>query len=110
MERGAALPRDVAEGDILIGLASSGVHSNGFSLVRRVLENAGLGWAAPCPFGPGELGAALLTPTRIYVRAALKALASGGLHALAHVTGGGLTENLPRVLPEGLGAEVDLDA
>jgi phosphoribosylformylglycinamidine cyclo-ligase len=110
MERGAALPRDVAEGDVLIGLASSGVHSNGFSLVRRLVENAGLGWTAPCPFGPGGLGAALLTPTRIYVKPALKALASGGLHALAHITGGGLTENLPRVLPAGLGAEVDLDA
>ena len=110
IERGAALPRDVAEGDVLIGLASSGVHSNGFSLVRRVAENAGLGWVAPCPFGPGELGAALLAPTRIYVRPALAALKAGGLKALAHITGGGLTENLPRVLPDGLGAEIDLGA
>jgi phosphoribosylformylglycinamidine cyclo-ligase len=109
MERGSALPRDVAEGDVLIGLASSGVHSNGFSLVRRVVENAGLDWAAPCPFGTGELGAALLTPTRIYVRAALEAQKAGGINALAHITGGGLTENLPRVLPEDLGAEIDLD-
>jgi phosphoribosylformylglycinamidine cyclo-ligase len=110
MERGAALPRDVAVADVLIGLASSGVHSNGFSLVRRVVENAGLDWAASCPFGPGVLGAALLTPTRIYVKPALAALTAGGLKALAHITGGGLTENLPRVLPERLGAEVDLDA
>jgi phosphoribosylformylglycinamidine cyclo-ligase len=110
MERGTALPRDVAEGDVLLGLASSGVHSNGYSLVRRVAERAGLGWQAPCPFGPGTLGATLLEPTRIYVPAALAAARAGGLHALAHITGGGLTENLPRVLPDGLGAEIDLDA
>jgi phosphoribosylformylglycinamidine cyclo-ligase len=110
MERGTALPRDVAEGDVLLGLASSGVHSNGFSLVRRVVERAGRGWADPSPFGGGSLGEALLAPTRIYVRPALAAHRTGGLHALAHVTGGGLTENLPRVLPDGLGAEIDLDA
>lgn len=104
MERGATLPRDVAEGDVLLGLASSGVHSNGFSLVRRVVEGAGLAWNAPAPFGEGALGERLLAPTRIYVRPALAALAAGGLHGLAHITGGGLTENLPRVLPEGLGA------
>jgi phosphoribosylformylglycinamidine cyclo-ligase len=110
MERGASLPRDVAEGDVLLGIAASGLHSNGFSLVRRAVAGAGLGWDAPCPFGDGALGEALLAPTRIYVRPALAALAAGGLHALAHITGGGLTENLPRVLPEGLGAEIDLDA
>lgn len=107
MRRGTGLPAGVAEGDVLLGLASSGVHSNGFSLVRRVAETAGLGWADPAPFGGGTLGAALLTPTRLYVRSALAALRAGGVHALAHVTGGGITENLPRVLPEGLGAEVD---
>ncbi len=110
MERGTALPRDVGDGDILIGVASSGVHSNGFSLVRRIVEQAGLAWDAPCPFDDGSLAAALLTPTRIYVGAALAALRTGGLHGLAHITGGGLTENLPRVLPDGLGAEIDLDA
>ncbi len=110
MERGAALPRGVAAGDVLLGLASSGVHSNGFSLVRRVVEAEGLAWTSPAPFGSGDLGAALLEPTRIYVRPALAALRTGGLHGLAHITGGGLTENLPRVLPAGLGAEVDLDA
>ena len=110
MERGTALPQGVATGDVLLGLASSGVHSNGFSLVRRVVETAGLGWASPAPFGGGPLGAVLLEPTRIYVRPALAALRAGGLHGLAHITGGGLTENLPRVLPDGLGAEVDLDA
>lgn len=110
MERGSALPRDVAAGDVLLGIASSGVHSNGYSLVRRVVERSGLGWEAPCPFGPGTLGEALLSPTRIYVRSALAALKSGGVHGFAHITGGGLTENLPRVLPEGLGAEIDLGA
>jgi phosphoribosylformylglycinamidine cyclo-ligase len=110
MERGGELPRGVAEGDVLLGLASSGVHSNGYSLVRRVVEGEGLGWDAPAPFGGGILGAALLAPTRIYVRAARAALATGGVRGFAHITGGGLTENLPRILPPGLGAEVDLDA
>jgi phosphoribosylformylglycinamidine cyclo-ligase len=110
MERGAGLPFGVEAGDVLLGLPSSGVHSNGYSLVRRVVADAGLGWDAPCPFGDDTLGAALLEPTRIYVRPALAAIRAGGVHALAHITGGGLTENLPRVLPEGLGAEIDLDA
>ena len=108
MERGQSLPAGVAEGDVLLGLASDGVHSNGFSLVRKVAERAGLGWDAPCPWGGGTLGAELLRPTRLYVKPAIAALRAGGLTALAHVTGGGLTENLPRVLPEGLGAEIDL--
>ncbi|QDL92513.1 phosphoribosylformylglycinamidine cyclo-ligase [Paroceanicella profunda] len=110
MERGTALPREVAEGDVLLGLASSGVHSNGYSLVRRVAEAAGLGWDAPSPFGEGTLGAALLAPTKLYVKPALAAVRAGGVHGLAHITGGGLTENLPRVLPEGLGAAIDLNA
>ena len=110
MERGAALPAGVAEGDVLLGLASDGVHSNGFSLVRRVAEHAGLGWGDPAPWGGGTLGDALLAPTRIYVRPALDAIRAGGVRALAHITGGGLTENLPRVLPDGLGATIALDA
>ena len=110
MERGAAMPRDVTTGDVLLGIASDGVHSNGYSLVRRIVQESGLGWDAPCPFAEGALGKTLLTPTRIYVRSALEALRSGGVHALAHVTGGGLTENVPRVLPPGLGAEIYLDA
>jgi phosphoribosylformylglycinamidine cyclo-ligase len=110
IERGADLPRGVAAGDMLLGLASSGVHSNGYSLVRRVVAAEGLGWDAPCPFGDGRLGEALLAPTRIYVRAARAALAAGGVRGFAHVTGGGLSENLPRILPEALGAEIDLDA
>ncbi len=108
MERGASLPVGVATGDVILGLASDGVHSNGFSLVRMVVERAGLDWDAPAPFAPLALGAALLTPTRLYVRPVLNAIAQGGVHAAAHITGGGLTENLPRVLPEGLGAEIDL--
>ncbi|MFZ5751579.1 MAG: phosphoribosylformylglycinamidine cyclo-ligase [Pseudomonadota bacterium] len=110
MERGGDLPRGVVEGDVLLGLASDGVHSNGYSLVRKVAERAGLGWDAPAPFADGPLGAALLVPTRLYVKPALAAIRSGGVHALAHITGGGITENLPRVLPEGLGAEVALSA
>jgi phosphoribosylformylglycinamidine cyclo-ligase len=110
MERGAHLPQGVAEGDILLGLASDGVHSNGYSLVRKVVERAGLDWDAPSPFGEGALGAALLTPTRLYVRPALAAIRAGGVRGLAHVTGGGLTENVPRVLPAGLGVRIDLDA
>ena len=110
MERGEDLPRDVAEGDVLLGLASNGVHSNGYSLVRKIVEATGLGWADACPFGEGTLGEALLAPTRLYVKPALAAVRAGGVHALAHITGGGLTENLPRVLPEGLGARIDLDS
>ena len=110
MERGSDLPAGVQAGDVLLGLASDGVHSNGYSFVRKVVEISGLGWDAPAPFAEGALGAALLVPTRLYVKPALAAVRAGGVHALAHITGGGLTENLPRVLPEGLGAEIDLGA
>jgi phosphoribosylformylglycinamidine cyclo-ligase len=110
MERGGDLPQGVTAGDVLLGLASDGVHSNGFSFVRKVVERAGLGWDAPCPFGPGRLGAALLTPTRLYVKPALAAIRAGGVRGLAHITGGGLTENPPRVLPEGLACAIDLSA
>ncbi len=108
MERGAALPDGVVEGDVLLGLASNGVHSNGYSLVRRIVERTGLAWDAAAPFASEALGAALLAPTRLYVQPALAAVREGGVHGLAHITGGGLTENLPRILPEGLGAEIDL--
>lgn len=110
MERGAVLPAGVSKGDVLLGLASDGVHSNGYSLVRRLVDLSGLDWQSDCPFGDGTLGEALLTPTRLYVRPALDAIRAGGVHGLAHITGGGLTENLPRVLPEGLGATIDLSA
>ncbi len=108
-ERGGLLPSaDLTAGDRLLGLASDGVHSNGFSLVRRIVEDRGLDYAAAAPFAPDRpLGAALLTPTRIYVRACLAAIRAGGVKALAHITGGGLTENLPRVLPPDLAARVD---
>ena len=109
MERGKALPADVQSGDVLLGLASDGVHSNGYSLVRKIVEISGLAWSDPCPFGTGSLGEALLAPTRLYVKPALAAIRAGGVHGLAHITGGGLTENLPRVLPDGLGATIDLN-
>ena len=111
VERGALLPQGVASGDVVVGLASSGVHSNGFSLVRRLVEASGLSLADPAPFASeGSLGEALLEPTRIYVRAGLAAVAVGGVRALCHVTGGGLIENPPRVLPESLGVTLDLGA
>ena len=110
MERGSTLPRDVADGDVLIGLPSTGVHSNGYSLVRKIVENSGLKWNDDCPFGTGELAKHLLEPTKIYIRPAVAALETGKLKALAHITGGGLTENLPRALPDGLGAEIDLNS
>lgn len=110
MERGADLPAGVQAGDVLLGLGSNGVHSNGYSFVRKVVELSGLGWADPAPFADSSLGEALLAPTRLYVTQTLAAIRAGGVHALAHITGGGLTENLPRVLPEGLGAHIDLSA
>jgi phosphoribosylformylglycinamidine cyclo-ligase len=110
MERGAELPAGVTEGDVLLGLASDGVHSNGYSLVRKLVEVSGLGWEDACPWSERTMGADLLTPTRLYVRQALTAIRAGGVHALAHITGGGLTENLPRVLPDGMGSEIDLAA
>ncbi len=110
MERGAHLPADVAEGDVLLGLASDGVHSNGYSLVRKIVESAGLTWDDQAPFIGETLGKALLTPTRLYVKPLKAAIDAGGVHALAHITGGGLTENVPRVLPEGLGVTIDLSS
>ena len=95
---------------VVIGDDHDGVHSNGYSLVRKLVEISGLDWQDDCPWATGTLGEALLTPTRIYVKPALAAIRGGGVRALAHITGGGLTENLPRVLPEGLGAEIDLTA
>ena len=97
----------IVEGDVVLGLASSGLHSNGFSLVRHVVADLGIGFDAPAPFDEARsLGAALLEPTRIYVKACLAALKGDLVHGLAHITGGGLTENIPRVLPKGLAAEI----
>ncbi|MBY6240158.1 phosphoribosylformylglycinamidine cyclo-ligase [Methylosinus sp. Sm6] len=111
-ERSRLLPRAVKAGDILLGLPSSGAHSNGFSLIRRIVALSGLAFDAPAPFAPGaSLARALLTPTRIYVKPLLAALkASDAILALAHITGGGFPDNLPRVLPKGLGATLDLSA
>jgi phosphoribosylformylglycinamidine cyclo-ligase len=111
VERDAVLPRaDITEGDVIIGLASSGVHSNGYSLVRKVIEKTGLRWAVPAPFLPEQsLGEAILTPTRIYVRSCLAAIRdTKAIKGLAHITGGGFPDNIPRVLPKGLGARIDL--
>jgi len=110
--RNEILPRsDIAAGDIVAGLASSGVHSNGFSLVRKVAGEAGLTWDRPAPFDPSRsLGEALLTPTRLYVRSCLAAIrATKAVKALAHITGGGFIENIPRVLPRHLGVALNLD-
>jgi phosphoribosylformylglycinamidine cyclo-ligase len=112
-ERGRLLPRaGLKPGDLAVGLPSSGVHSNGFSLARRIVALSGLPWDAPAPFAPDRsLAAALLEPTRLYVKPLLATLkATEGVLALAHVTGGGFPENLPRVLPDGLAVELDLDA
>jgi phosphoribosylformylglycinamidine cyclo-ligase len=106
-ERDRLLPQGVAAGDTILGLASSGVHSNGFSLVRRIVEAGNAGWAAPAPFAAGTLGEALLAPTRIYVKSLLALHRAGLLKAAAHITGGGLPGNLPRVLPAGTVAVVD---
>jgi phosphoribosylformylglycinamidine cyclo-ligase len=101
-ERMHLLPKPVVAGDTILGLASSGVHSNGFSLVRRIVQASGLAWTDAAPFAPDlALGPVLMTPTRIYVRAMLALHRAGLLKAAAHITGGGLPGNLPRVLPDG---------
>jgi phosphoribosylformylglycinamidine cyclo-ligase len=119
VERDQLLPRgDIAIGDVLIGLPSSGVHSNGYSLVRKLVEKQDLKWSAPAPFAAGQTVAeALLTPTRIYVKSVLAAIratggsgADGAIRGLSHITGGGLSENLPRVMPAGLACHVNLSA
>ncbi|MBY0225797.1 MAG: phosphoribosylformylglycinamidine cyclo-ligase [Hyphomicrobium sp.] len=118
VERGEILPRpDIVIGDVLIGLPSAGVHSNGYSLVRRLAQSEGLGWGDAAPWSPGAtLGEALLTPTRIYVKSVLAAIeatggaSDGAVKGLSHITGGGLSENLPRVLPDTVAAAVDLSA
>ena len=98
----------VEEGDILLGLASSGIHSNGFSLVRRLVEDSGLGYHGPCPFDETkDFGTALLAPTKIYVKSTLTALKTGHIKAISHITGGGFVENIPRILPENVSAHVD---
>ena len=112
VDRARVLTGETAKpGDVIIGLTSSGLHANGFSLVRRVVEDLGLDYAAPAPFEPDRgLGRALLDPTRIYVKPCLAAAATGGVRGFAHITGGGLVENIPRALPSGLTAVLDAKA
>lgn len=109
VERENILPKnDIKTGDIIIGISSSGVHSNGFSLVRHVVKNAGLGYSDSAPFSPGKtLGEALIVPTRIYVKPCLALCKAGIAKAFAHITGGGFIENIPRVLPDNLAASVN---
>ncbi len=113
VERGKVLP-DLASqkaGDLMIGLTSSGPHSNGYSLIRRIVERSGLDWEAPAPFAEGlTLAEALMLPTRIYVKSVLPLMKAGLIKGGAHITGGGLTENIIRVIPDGLGLDIDASA
>lgn len=112
-ERGTLLPRidEMQAGDVIVAIASSGPHSNGYSLVRKIVERAGLAWDAPAPFAPAQsLAEALLTPTRIYARALKPIFAAGLAKGAAHITGGGLVENTPRALPDHLAAQFDWTA
>jgi phosphoribosylformylglycinamidine cyclo-ligase len=110
VERGHVLPQGVAAGQVVIGLPSSGVHSNGFSLVRKVVNRSGLDWDDKAPFASDmTLAEALLVPTRIYVKLVLDIIRSiGGIHGLVHITGGGFIDNIPRVLPQTVGVNLDL--
>lgn len=112
VERDTLLPNlDILHaGDVLLGLASSGVHSNGFSLVRKLLHALDLDYTSPSPFGDGSIGEALLTPTKIYVQSCLSSIRHHEIKALAHITGGGIVENIPRILPDHLAAAVDLSS
>ena len=113
VERGAVLPRldDQQAGDVVIGLASSGPHSNGYSLVRRIVERSGLAWDGPAPFAPGQtLAQALMAPTRIYIKSVLPQIKAGRVKGCAHITGGGLIENPPRAVAQGLEAQFDWNA
>ena len=110
MERGQELPRPTDIGDIIIGLSSNGIHSNGYSLVRKIVENTGLQWSDHAPFEDKILGDALLMPTKLYVKQCLKIKNIDGVKAFAHITGGGLTENILRALIEGQGIKIDLSS
>ncbi|MCF6222047.1 MAG: phosphoribosylformylglycinamidine cyclo-ligase [Robiginitomaculum sp.] len=112
-ERGGLLPKEdeMRSGDVLIGLPSSGPHSNGYSLIRKIVEISGLAWDAPAPFATGtNLAEALLTPTKIYVETLMPLIRQGRIKGLAHITGGGITDNIPRMLPKHLIPKVDFSA
>ena len=109
-ERGLHLPKPIKSGDLIIGLPSSGIHSNGFSLVRKIVEISGLNYKSPSPFSDNSLGLELLTPTEIYAKPCLKVIETGQILGLAHITGGGLTENIIRILEPGLGLEINLES
>lgn len=112
VERHLILPRqDIVPGDVLLGIASSGLHSNGFSLVRKIVSLSGLSYSSPCPWDENiSLGKHLLEPTRIYVKQVLPVAKAGVLKGMSHITGGGFIENIPRVLPQGLGCYIDVSA
>jgi phosphoribosylformylglycinamidine cyclo-ligase/phosphoribosylamine--glycine ligase/phosphoribosylglycinamide formyltransferase/phosphoribosylformylglycinamidine cyclo-ligase len=112
VDRDGVLPKLDAQraGDVLIGVGSSGPHSNGYSLVRRIVERSGLAWDAPCPFGEGTLAQVLMAPTRIYVKSVLPLVQGGRVKGAAHITGGGLIENPPRAIAEGLAPKIDWNA
>ena len=112
VERNAVLPRldAMKAGDVLIGLPSSGPHSNGYSLIRKVIKTTGLSWDDASPFGDGSVAEALLEPTRLYIQSALPLIHAGLVKGLAHITGGGLTDNVPRMLPDNLSFDIDYGA
>ena len=110
VDRGNTLPSNIKSGDVLLGIPSSGLHSNGFSLVRKIVEISKLDWDSMSPFSNKTLGLELLTPTALYVRPILPILKENKIKGLAHITGGGIIENIPRTLPLGLTGEVDLDS
>ena len=108
VERGNALPKSTRVGDIIIGLNSDGIHSNGYSLVRKIIEKTGLKWTDTAPFEDLSLGKALLRPTKLYVKQCLQIMDIKGIRAFAHITGGGLTENIIRTLTKGQGVKINL--
>ena len=110
VERGQEFPRSTNDRDVIIGLPSDGIHSNGYSLVRKIVEISGLKWTDKAPFEELPLGKALLKPTKLYVKQCLKIMSVSGIKAFAHITGGGLTENIVRTLTKGQGIEINLSS
>ena len=108
VERGEEFPRSANDGDVIIGISSNGIHSNGYSLVRKIVKTSGLKWTDTAPFEDLPLSKALLKPTKLYVKHCLKIMSVNGIKAFAHITGGGLTENIVRTLAKGQGIEINL--